>query len=690
MSTAFLITVNLSVHGQSLNGVSITQFTVGGLAVTNISPEQTVTLGGIIETSNGPYQIYIENTVLASGNANGFNVLTNFTVPFVVSGPYQFTLVDVTTGNNATYPESVFVTYNVEPVLPASPGQVQEGSSLPINVSIVGGDANKQYVVELVVVPPSGVEGNYTTDVSLTTSSLGYTSTIVTFPSSNFNPAGSTTYFGTYNVYLNATQSLAQTSFNVGFTDFTEYHRGGTVKINGLGYQPSQSASIAIKLNDNVVFTQTVAASSQGAVSATWPVPSDASLGNYSVAITPLTTPSKLIADEATFLIAGYPVTFKAVNLANEVVPQIAIEALDQASGSTYTGTTDSNGIATINLEKGAVTATAFWNDAQVAQIQLIITGANTYTVSCKLTDLKIKVQDKTGVVIPFVQLNITYSYVSRAGTTITSNATAQTDLTGTCSFNSLLTGIGYTVLASKYNTVFNTGNTQIGALPAQASTQFTILCPDETLTLKTVDYNFATIANARITLIEQASGLFYSVTTDSNGNAQLDVTFGQYRAEIYTSSNLLLNTTILSVLSNTDTQIRCVTYNLPFSVKVVDYFGNGIGNIKIQISRPGMDTLSATTQGDGTAAFGNIIGGNMEITAYPTGKQNSFVATNLQVNSAAAVKLTMQNYVVIAGALISTSTLATIIIIVLALLVFIGIEVYRRTGFKLGRKTEG
>ena len=87
MSTAFLITVNLSVHGQSLNGVSITQFTVGGLAVTNISPEQTVTLGGIIETSNGPYQIYIENTVLASGNANGFNVLTNFTVPFVVSGP---------------------------------------------------------------------------------------------------------------------------------------------------------------------------------------------------------------------------------------------------------------------------------------------------------------------------------------------------------------------------------------------------------------------------------------------------------------------------------------------------------------------------------------------------------------------------------------------------------------------------
>jgi hypothetical protein len=446
---------------------------------------------------------------------------------------------------------------------------------------------------------------------------------------------------------------------------------------------------VAVKFNDIVVFSQSVTASSQGTVSTTWNVPSDASLGNYSVAITPLTTPSKIIADASSFLILGFPVNFKAVNLANEVVPNISLEVIDQVSGTTYKGTTDANGVATINLEKGAVTATAYWNDVQVGQIQFSITGANTYTVSCRLTDLKIKVQDKNGVVIPFVQLNLTYSYTSRTGAAMTGTATGETDLTGFYSLNSVLTGIGYTVLASKYNTVFNTGNTQINSLPIQAFTQFTIQCPDETLTLKTFDYNFAALPNARITLTEQASGLFYSVTTDANGNVQLDVTFGLYRAEIFTSSNVLLNNTILSVLSNTNAQIRCVTYNLPVSVKVVDYFGNGIGNVKIQISRPGMDTLSATTQGDGTASFGNIIGGNMEITAYPSGNPNSFVATNLQVNSASAVKLTMNNYVVLAGALISTSTFAAIIIIVLALLLFIGIEVYRRTGFKLRRKTE-
>ena len=399
------MTINLSAHGQTLNSVTVTQFTVDGLAVTNISPGQTVTFGGTIVTSNGPYQIFLENTLLVSGTANGYNVLTNLTVPYLVSGPYGFTLVDVTTGANASYPISVFVSYNVKPILPASPAQVQEGTSLPLNVSVLGGDPNKLYRIEITVVPPSGIEGNYTTDVSITTSSLGFGSALVTFPGSSFHPSGSTVYLGTYKVYLNTTQSLSQASFNVGFTDFSEYHRGSTVKINGLGYQPSQTATVAIKFNDNVVFSQTVTASSQGVVSTTWTVPSTASIGNYSIAITPLTTPSKIIADEATFLIPGYPVNFKAVNLANEVVPNISVEVIDPTSGTTYTGTTGANGIATINLEKGAVTTTAYWNNVKVGQIQPTVTGANTLTVSCRLTDLKIKVQDKNGVIIPFVQL---------------------------------------------------------------------------------------------------------------------------------------------------------------------------------------------------------------------------------------------------------------------------------------------
>jgi hypothetical protein len=225
--------------------------------------------------------------------------------------------------------------------------------------------------------------------------------------------------------------------------------------------------------------------------------------------------------------------------------------------------------------------------------------------------------------------------------------------------------------------------------LSAQPTVQVTVLCPDETLTLKTVDYNGATLPNARVTLIEQASGIFYSVTTDSNGNAQLQVTFGKYQLSVYTADNVLLNETVLNVLSNTQSQIRCALSNLQVTVKVVDYFGNPISNINVQLSRQGMNTQSATTQSDGKATFGNVLGGNIEITANPAGNQNVYVAKNIQVNSPTTVTLSMEKYVALGGALVDTSLLATLLIIILVIVLLIVIEVFRRTGFKLPRKKE-
>jgi hypothetical protein len=203
------------------------------------------------------------------------------------------------------------------------------------------------------------------------------------------------------------------------------------------------------------------------------------------------------------------------------------------------------------------------------------------------------------------------------------------------------------------------------------------------------VDYNLVTLPNVRIELIEQASGIFYGATTDNAGAASVRVTFGQYRLRVYTADNILLNETIINVLSDTHSQIRCVLYNLHISVKVVDYFGNPISNVNVQMSRPGMNTQSKTTQGDGTATFDNVIGGNIEITAYSSGNENSYVARNLQVDSPSVVQLQMANYVVIGGLLIGTSLLATIIIVLVAVLLFLGIELYKKKGFKLLRKSE-
>ena len=683
-----LFTANFAAQGQSLEGVAISQITSQGNVIAYGNAEQPVTLIGTITTYNGGYRVTFNGTIMVTGVSQGYTVRANFTIPDFPSGSYLLTLIDTTTGEEAYSPFQLFPMYAVKPVVPAAPAQLQEGSNVVLNLTLLSGNMNQKYDVELLIMPPTGITTNFTKTISLTTSSSGSAMALVTFPDPSFSPSSSSTvYCGTYSVYLNASQDLARGTFTVGFTDLTQYHRQDTVRIVAPGYQPSQVASVAVKYNDNVVFSQQATASSQGVVSVTWIVPANVSIGAYTVAITPLTTPSKLIPDIQTFQILGYQINFRATNLAGAIVPQITVEAIDQSTSVTISGTTGTDGVATINLEKGNYTVNAYWNQAKVGETQISVNGANTYSVSCRLTDLRIKVQDKNGVDIPFVGLNLTYQYVSRTGQTVAGTATGQTDLSGIYTFNSTLPGIAYSVAASKYGTVFST--TPISALPAQASYEVTILCPDQTLTLTTVDYRFAVLPNARITLIEQASGIFYSVITDSNGYAQLQVTFGQYQIEVYTPTNELLNETVLNVVSNMQLQLNCVLYNLPISVKVVDYFGNGIGNVNVQLSRPGMNPLSATTQTDGTVTFNNIIGGNTEVTAYPTGNQNAYVAANLNLDSATPITITMAKYVALGGTLIEVSTLATILVIVIAILLIVSIEVFRRGGFKLRRKTQ-
>ena len=690
MGTALLFTLGSPVNAQT--GAYIYEITQRGAftQIDNATVGMPVTLVATIDTENGSYKVWFGNTLVTAGNADIHFVSANFTIPEVPGGSYTVTLNDAAQNTNVTYSFPILTNYAAKPIIPSSPAQLQEGNNVVLNVTITGGEASTAEVAEVMVVLPAPISTNYTKLVSFTTSPQGTAQAQITFPDSSFSPSGSSTiYSGLYTVYFNSSLALAQDTFTVGFTDATQYHRQDTVKINSLGYQPTQTASLSIQFNNQIIFSKILTASSQGVISSEWPVPSDATLGTYTVTITPQTTPSKAVGDVQTFDIIGYPATFKAINLAGETLPQIQLEALDQATGIFYNGTTNFSGDGVINLDKGSYTVSAYWNQVKVGQIQVTVTGNNTYTVQCNLTNLIIKVQDKNGVAIPFVNLNMTYQYVTRTGATQTGNASGQTDISGVFAFNSTLPGISYSIEASKYSKVFNAGNNTISNLPAQASSESVILCPDQTLTLKTVDYNYAVLPNARIILIEQASGIFYSVTTDSTGTAQVQVTFGQYRADVYTSDNVLLNETTINALSNTLTQIRCVTYKLPISIKVVDHFGNGIGNVNIQISRPSMTTLSATTQGDGTATFNNVIGGNMEVTAYLSGDQNSYVAANVQVDSPTTVMLTMDKYVALGGALLETSTFATLIIIILAVLLFIVIEVYRRTGFKFQRKKE-
>ncbi len=687
LTTAFLLASSLSVQGQT-TGVAITQILrEDGEIASYAIVEDPGTLVGTISTYNGQYRIYYDTALVASGTAEGYYVGANFTFPLLPSEDYYFTLVDVSAATNATYMFPVYVDYAVTPILPASPGQLQEGNNVQLNVTVKGGDPSKVYNAEILIMPPAGIDTNYTKVVPITTSSTGAGSVIVTFPDSSFSPEGSSTnYAGTYTVFFNQSTNLAQTQFTIGFTDSTEYHRGEIVQINAVGYQPSQVATVAVTFNNAIIFSQSVTASSQGVIATTWTVPNNATVGNYSIAVTPLTTPSKTIADVQTFLIAGYAVNFHAVNLAGDSVPDLLIEVVDGTTSTTYSGTTDSTGVAAINLENGAYTVNAYWNQVRVSQSQITVTGSGTNTVTCQLTNLVVTVQDKNGAVIPFVTLNMTFQYSPRTGGTQTGTISGQTDISGEYAFTSVLTGISYNIAASKYGQVFNSGNQTTNVLPAQASSHATIITPDITLTLTTVDYNNNPIPNARVTLIEQASGVFYSVTTDGNGQSQTQVVFGQYRATVYTSDNILLNTLIVDALTNSQVQLKNDIYNLDVSIKVVDYFGNPISGVTVQISGTSTETKQATTQGNGVATFNNIIGGNIEVTAYASGNSGSYISNSMYIDSPATTELKMGQFVAFGGAVINASLLAAILIIIIALVLLAIVEVYRKVGFKLRR----
>ncbi len=644
--------------------------------------DQLVNIQGTIDTANGPYEIWFGKNLVASKNSEGYYVNANFTIPKVSGGDYPIILRDVSENVNATYPFTVSIAYYVEAFEPSPPSQLQEGNNLVFNITFTGVQSSGTYYANVTVELPEPASITFSKAIKLTVSSqTAVASGQVTFPDAAFEPEGGhTNYAGIYHVYLNLSQQLAEDQFFVGFTDRSEYHRGQSVIIRAVGYQPNDNATILIEYSKSgaSLHSEKVSASNGGVVASAWTIPSDALIGDYEINITPENT-TKDVPDSQLFNVIGYPVKIRTLNLAGDLVPQIMVEALDQVTNTVYNGSSGDAGIATLNLEKGDHTLTAFWNDVQVGRKNVTVTGEDYFDITCQLTNLKVIVKNKDGNLISFVNLDVTYRYVTRKGGTQTGHARGQTSLSGTFVLSSVLPGISYTINASLYNVVFNTGNNTVSSLPAQLISEVIIFCPSRTLTLAVIDYNSAAIPNARIELVEATSGLFHGATTGVSENVILEVTFGKYRLRVYTDSDILLNETMIEVFSDTESEIRCSLYNIKVSVEVVDYFKQPIPNVTVMLHGPGREARSATTQTDGTTTFSNVIGGKMQIVAYPEGMENSYEAFNFLIEEPKTVQIKMEKYVRIGPFLVETSVMATFIIVLLAIILFVAVEVYRR-----------
>lgn len=693
MSLGVIITPIIMVFGQNTSlGVQILQVVpaskvniyAAGQSQYNGTVGLAMNLQGTIYTSNGTYNVIIANDVVASGTSNGYYVNTNFTVPQLPSGGYNLILEDIKANNlNSTgmTPETftILTSYTITPV----PSYIEEGNSVTLDVSVEGSSANTAYAANVTVALPSPLTEAYSTVLSLgTANSLGTASSQVTFPSSIFQPststipvANATNYAGSYTAYFN--QSEGSASFSVGFLDSTTYHRGQTVTVHAIGYAPGQTATLAVTSSSSsspLIPSTTLTASSDGVISTTFTVPSDAAIGNYNVTITTTSGNPKLLPDEQSFSVPGYPIKVTTLNLAGEIVSGIVVQAQDQSTSQSYKSTSNYNGAASLSLELGVYSLTALWNGFKVGEANITVTGAGSFNLQCSLTNLVIVVENENGTALPFVNLEITYTY----GSSQTGNTSGQTGPTGTFTLNSTLTGISYTIEASVYNQVFNTNNETVSSLPAVAFSKVVIICPTETLSFNVVGYTNTPISGARMEFVELTNGLFYTASTDSAGSATAPVTFGIYRLQIYQNS-ILLNETTVQAFSSSQYNIRCTLYDIQVSVSVVDYFGQPISNANVTVNGPSSERLSAMTIGDGTATFTGVIGGNLQIVAFAPGAKNNYQAVSLLVDRPTTVQIKMAGYIALGSLLIPTSALLTLIIVIVAVILLVIVEIYRR-----------
>jgi hypothetical protein len=663
-----VVIMPLGVYAQNL-GVSILQITPSEAS----GPVGTsVNVQGTIYRSNGSYQVLFNRQVVASGKAEGFYVNANFSVPELPARAYSLILRDVNINVNSTGGQSFTITTGY--AITASSATIQEGSTVSLTASVTGALSGIAYYAKINVALPNAVT-TYTKTILLSApNDKGTASGQVSFPNDSFQPAGSTTnYPGTYSYSFNST--LASNYFTVNILDQTSYHRGQIVSIRATGYEPNQAATISINsAKTGIIDNISVSASSEGIITSSYTVSSTAELGDYTVKITPSGT-QKTIIDSQTYSVAGYAVRIQTTNLAGEVVPDISVQAIDSKTNIAYTATSNSEGIADFKFERGQVGLTAFWDGINVGNANITVIGEGTFQLKCQLTNLKITIKNLAGATIPFVNLNIEYNYQSTI--TKTGSAQGQTGPSGSYTLKSALAGATYKVDASIYNQIFNQANNTFSNLPTQATVEVVIVCPSKNIILNVIGYNQEPIPYTRIELVELSNGLFYSATTDNNGSAATEVTFGVYRARFFKDNALINEIESLQVFAPIEKQISATLYGIQIQVKVVDAIGRPISNAKVTLNGP--QILSEITNGNGVAIFEGIIGGDMQIIAQSQNSPDIYQATALKADRPSTMMIKMDKYIALGSLLLPSTFLVALIIVLFVIVTVVIAETLRR-----------
>lgn len=646
--------------------------------------ETVVQIIANLTTENGQYKLKFDQIELAGGNAVGNKVNASFTVPHKPQGTYNVTIIDVKTSENSTATFTVLTSYSFEPLIPEHPFQVRQGENVAILLNITGGQANYNYPKIKVQTPAAGLYE--VVNKNIVTNELGDFSGTFTYPT-EFSNGANTNFTGEYKVIFNETLVGA---FSIGLTDCSEYHRGDLVKIKAVDYSVYDNVTITIESGAKIVdsFSWPV---ELGVVDAYWTVPNATSKGNYTLSIMPVPTSKQNAPDKQTFAIPGFKTEIVPKNLAGEAVPGVLIKIYDLIVGEIYEVESDEFGVANIRLERGDHNATAYFKEVKVGNLSFVITHeGEMLDLQCQLTNLNITVVDaqNVNVKIPFVSLSLTYSYVAELnmeelGTEQAENY--QTDISGTVQLHSMLLNATYVVNASRYGEVFNEGNDTFSNLQLQAWNNIVISCPVKSLNVNVVDGKNQPIADAVVEAQELMGGLRYGGSTNQNGQSILSCVFGMYFVKVY-HNGILLNETEVNLFNHQNLTLKCIYYNLPISIKIVDYFGRPIQNANVSLERNSVMLSSQLTGVDGMVKFTEI-GGMLTIKVYLLGQNLQTKVLTIFVseerNETNPVEIKIERYVFLAGYLIETAKFAAAVLVAGVIILILALEVYRKKRLK-------
>ena len=635
-----------------------------------------VNLKANVSTSGDQYKVKFDNNVVATGSATGFDVNTTFNIPDAIAGNHTISIVSIATNETAGTIFTVLTSYSINVTAPASPGQLQEGDSVPILFNVTGGYQSDTFSANITIQTPNNATfEKYEKILNVSTSYTGNASITMTYPY-DFSPTANTSLVGEYKIYSNTT--AANTKFTIGLTNSTEYHRGQTVDVKAL-YLPTENISISI-LGGNVNFfdnsSDNLRADGNGVIHYTnWTVPSSASMGSYMINITSISNLTrKLPLDIQNFTVPGYAINITTRNLAGAPVYNVTLRVFENST-SIANGTSNLNGLVEqLRLESGNYIGEAYFKDHKVGEDWINTTGSTSLDFSCNLTSLGIKVTGETGIPIPDIGLNL----ASDNNTLMT----LSTNISGIAVASSLLPDQNYTLNASRYDMQFNT--TTVLQLPTTDWINITIVCPTMTLQITVTSATGQAINNATVKARE-VSGGFITEGNTVNGILALNGIFGRYLVEVFMYGIKLNATTVDLNQTVVNVTIVCDSYGLSISIKIIDYFGQPISGANVTLKQGNWQDFRLTGS-DGIVNFTNTIGGNMQAVVYLPGQTEPYTMRTFSFDSSTTQPLEIKadKFMLLGGFLVETGQVATTMLVVAIVVLILSLELYKRRRAKL------